>query len=132
MNARKLKEIGQRANGSKLNVLDFGCGTGFVSRILTENHFPYQRLVCLDLSQEMLSFAKTKLSGAANVQYANNLNEIKDQTFDLITINSVLHHFHDPKKLLHTLQSYLKPGGQIVGGHAPIINFTYNIYNCKR
>ena len=124
--AKKLKEIGQRANGSKLNVLDFGCGTGFVSRILTESYFPYQRLVCLDLSQEMLNFAKTKLNGAQNIQYANSLNEIKGQTFDLITINSVLHHFPRPEKIIHTLECYLKPGGQIVGGHEPNINFTYN------
>ena len=124
--ANKLKEIGQRANGSKLNVLDFGCGTGFVSQIMTENGFPYQKLVCLDLSQEMLSFAKAKLNGAVNIQFANNLDDIQGETFDLITINSVLHHFPDPGKLIRMLEKYLKPGGQIIGGHEPNIDFTFN------
>jgi ubiquinone/menaquinone biosynthesis C-methylase UbiE len=123
---QKLKEIEQGVNGSKLNVLDFGCGTGFVSQILIKNHFPYQKLVCLDLSQEMLNLAKTKLNRAENIQFVNSLDEIQDQTFDLITINSVLHHFPAPERLIHILESYLKPGGQIVGGHEPNIDFTYN------
>lgn len=122
----QLKEIGQKANGSELNVLDFGCGTGFVSQILTKSGFPFKKLVCLDLSQEMLRFAKAKLNGAMNIQFVNNLDEIKNETFDLITVNSVLHHFPEPGKLIQMLEGYLKPGGRIIGGHEPNIDFTYN------
>ena len=124
--AEKLSEIGKRANGSGLSVLDFGCGTGFVSQIISQNGFPYSKLVCLDLSPEMLNAARAKLNGAPNVQFVRNLEDITNETFDLITINSVLHHFPNPDELIQTLEGFLKPGGRIMGGHEPNVDFTYN------
>ncbi|KMP11016.1 hypothetical protein UR09_04555 [Candidatus Nitromaritima sp. SCGC AAA799-A02] len=124
--AEMLGRIGNSANGSGMDVLDFGCGTGFVSKIMSQNGFPYSKLVCLDLSPEMLNAARVKLNGAPNIQFVRSLDEIQNETFDLITINSVLHHFPRPEDLIQTLEGFLKPGGRIVGGHEPNVDFTYN------
>ena len=124
--ADKLSLIGNNSNGSGMDVLDFGCGTGFVSKILFQDNFPYSKLVCLDLSSEMLNAARTKLNGASNVRFVRSLDEIRNETFDLITVNSVLHHFPNPEDLIQTLEGFLRPGGRIIGGHEPNLNFTYN------
>jgi 2-polyprenyl-3-methyl-5-hydroxy-6-metoxy-1,4-benzoquinol methylase len=122
----KFSEIGGKVNGRKLDVLDFGCGTGFASQMLVQNGFPYSKLVCLDLSEEMLNAARKKLNGAENIDFVKSLNVVTGERFDLIIINSVLHHFPDPDKLIKKLEEALKPGGRIIGGHEPNIDFTYN------
>jgi SAM-dependent methyltransferase len=54
------------------------------------------------------------------------LEEIEGEIFDIITINSVLHHFPNPGILLANLEGHLKPGGLIIGGHEPNIQFAQN------
>jgi 2-polyprenyl-3-methyl-5-hydroxy-6-metoxy-1,4-benzoquinol methylase len=122
----KLNLIGTDSNGSGMDVLDFGCGTGFVSNTMSQNGFPYSKLVCLDPSLEMLNVARTKLNGIPNLKFVRSLDEIQNNTFDLIAVNSVLHHFPNPGELIKTLESFLKPGGRIIGGHEPNVGFTYN------
>jgi ubiquinone/menaquinone biosynthesis C-methylase UbiE len=122
----QLKHIGDNSNGAKMDILDFGCGTGFVSRILSQNIVYYSKLVCLDSSSGMLEIAKAKLDGIPNLTFVKSLDEIAGDTFDLITINSVLHHFPYPEQLIKTLEGLLKPGGKIIGGHEPNIDFTNN------
>jgi ubiquinone/menaquinone biosynthesis C-methylase UbiE len=122
----KLNFIRDNSNSSSMSILDFGCGTGFVSKTILQNNFPYSKLVCLDLSLGMLNVAQNKLKDTPNLKFVRNLNEIQNETFDLITVNSVLHHFPNPEELIQTLESFLKPGGRIIGGHEPSLSFTYN------
>ncbi len=121
-----LKKIYGKENREPKKILDFGCGTGFVSQILLNSKIPYQKLVCLDTSKEMLGITKLKLNGVPNVWFVQSLDEIKGETFDLIALNSVLHHLPDPGKILCHLDSFLVSGGYIMGGHEPNIHFTYN------
>lgn len=124
--ADKLKEICGNGKQAASKILDFGCGTGFVGEIIRKNNIPYQKMACLDVSKEMLNAARAKLNGTPNVQFIHHLDEIKGELFDVITINSVLHHFPDPGKLMLLLEDYLSPGGRIIGGHEPNVDFTYN------
>lgn len=124
--AEKLEEVCGKEKQAPLKILDFGCGTGFVGEIVRKNNIPYQKMVCLDVSREMLNAAKTKLNGTPNIQFIHHLDEIKGETFDVITVNSVLHHFPEPGKLMLQLENYLSPGGRIIGGHEPNVDFTYN------
>lgn len=121
-----LKKIYGKENREPKKILDFGCGTGFVSQILLNSKIPYQKLVCLDTSKEMLGITKLKLNGVPNVWFVQSLDEIKGETFDLIALNSVLHHLPDPGKILCQIESFLVSGGYIMGGHEPNIHFTYN------
>jgi SAM-dependent methyltransferase len=109
-----------------MDVLDFGCGTGFVSKTMLQAGFPFSKLVCLDSSLEMLNMARSNLNGTSNIKFVRSLDEINNDTFDLITINSVLHHFPKPGELIKNLETFLKPGGRIIGGHEPNVSFTYN------
>ena len=106
--------------------MDFGCGTGFIGNILIQNSFPFTKLVCLDSSEEMLEGARKKLNDTPNVSFVRSLEEVRGETFDVITINSVLHHFPDPRTLLASLENHLEPGGVIIGGHEPNIQFAQN------
>ena len=121
-----LRQNCEGENSETKKILDFGCGTGFVGSILAQNSFPFKKLVCLDSSEEMLEAARSKLNDTPNVYFARSLEEIEGEIFDIITINSVLHHFPDPGRLLANLESHLKPGGLIIGGHEPNIQFAQN------
>ena len=122
----KLHENCRNGSNKSQKILDFGCGTGFVSNIILKNKFPYEKLVCLDGSKEMLDAAKAKLNGAPNSHFVSSLDELQGEKFDIIAINSVLHHFPDPCKLLITLEKHLNPNGLIIGGHEPSIQFSNN------
>lgn len=121
-----LKKIYGKENCEPMRMLDFGCGTGFVSQTLIDSGISYEKLVCLDASKEMVDIAKSKLKSFPNVWFVQSLEEVKGETFDLIALNSVLHHFSDPGKILCQLESLLAPNGYIMGGHEPNVHFTHN------
>jgi ubiquinone/menaquinone biosynthesis C-methylase UbiE len=123
----KIREVdGSNGHSRPLKVLDYGCGTGFVGEMIFNNKIQCEELVCLDISEGMLTTAKEKLNGNNNIQYVQSLEEVEGKTFDLITINSVLHHLPEPEKILSRLESMLAHGGCIMGGHEPNVAFTYN------
>ena len=68
--------------------------------------------------------AKRKVGSRFEVNY--DTCEFNGQKFDIITINSVLHHFPDPARLLANLEDHLEPGGLIIGGHEPNVQFAQN------
>jgi ubiquinone/menaquinone biosynthesis C-methylase UbiE len=122
----KLRQNCGNGGSETKKILDFGCGTGFIGNILIQNSFPFTKLVCLDSSEEMLEGARKKLNDTPNVSFVRSLEEVRGETFDVITINSVLHHFPDPRTLLASLENHLEPGGVIIGGHEPNIQFAQN------
>ena len=123
----KIREIGgSNGHARPIKVLDYGCGTGFVGEMIFSNKVQCEELVCLDISEGMLTTAKAKLNGNPNIQYVQSLEEIEGKNFDVITINSVLHHLPEPEKILSRLENMLAPGGCIMGGHEPNVAFTYS------
>jgi ubiquinone/menaquinone biosynthesis C-methylase UbiE len=93
-------------------VLDIGCGSGILAFELAKY---YQKVVAIDISQEMLEIAKVKRS-APNIQYllmdAENL--ILDEKSDLITSANTFHHLQNLPATLQTIKKLLNPGGKIV------------------
>lgn len=100
-----------------LNILELGCGTGNLSRILVEQ-FPQGELTVVDLSEEMLAQTKSKLQklGRSVHTVANGFMEVTfpENHFDLVVSSLALHHVLDEDKpaLYGQIFKWLKPGGK--------------------
>ena len=100
-----------------MDVLDVGCGTGAVTRILAERVAP-GRVVGLDLSEERLSVAReiAKEQGVSNVEYiqgdARDLDP-KDKTFDLAYSRFLFQYLpeEDAMDTLTGMKRLARPGG---------------------
>lgn len=115
------------------NILDFGCGDGFVSKELSKKALS---VVGFDIKQRP-EWEELK-KDTYNLKFTNNFKELEPQQFDLIIMYDVLDHLvgRDPVELLKSLAEILSPHGKIFirchpwtskhGGHAyEIVNKAY-------
>ncbi len=111
-----------RTTPSPLRVLDFGCGTGFVGKALAKAGLPVQKLVCYDISPGMVEKARQELAPLWNEPtptYTTTFEDLLGSEFDVICVNSVLHHVHDPEAVAQDIANLLAEGGFILGAHEP-------------
>ena len=116
------KSEGQRGVGMELidqisiekgaTVLDLGCGTGYLTKVLSERVGPQGKVVAVDPDGERLKIAREKYS-ASNIEYI----QADDKTFppdqyDIIFCNTVIHWIHDKEALYKHVHNNLRPGGQ--------------------
>jgi 2-polyprenyl-3-methyl-5-hydroxy-6-metoxy-1,4-benzoquinol methylase len=97
-------------------ILDIGCGDGSISLpLLTKN----SRITLLDLSNSMLSIAKSKVPAelAGNIETVHqDFMEAKfaPQSFDLILCIGLLAHVVSPDECIKKMVSLLKPDGSLI------------------
>ncbi|MBN1995277.1 MAG: class I SAM-dependent methyltransferase [Anaerolineae bacterium] len=99
-------------------ILDLGAGTGNLSRRLKN----FKRLVCVDVSDNMLNIARRKLAGLNNVEYVKTdllayfFND--PPLFDAIVSTYAIHHLTEAEKpiLFEKIYAALPPGGRAVFG----------------
>jgi ubiquinone/menaquinone biosynthesis C-methylase UbiE len=116
---RILEELKRIALHPGMEVLDVGCGTGAVTRILAERVFP-GRVVGLDLSGERLSVAReiAKEQGVSNVEYRQaDVRDLdpKEKRFDLV-YSRCLFQYLPGQAALDTLEAMKRtaiPGGRV-------------------
>ncbi len=100
------------------NILEAGCGTGQMSIVLSR----YARQIySIDLSKGSLIEAKQFIdSNDIKSVHLFRMNIFKlffkENTFDVIISNGVLHHTYNPKLAFSKLVRVLKPGGIIIIG----------------
>ena len=102
-------------------VLDFGCGTGLLSRKLSSRA---ARVVALDTSDQMIEILKTKIGnlGLTNLDLITKPLEEAisseaihfDSPFDLITCSSVCAFLEEYPATVRTLSRLLRHGGAFV------------------
>lgn len=99
-----------------LDVLDFGCGSGRFSIILSEKA---RKVIGLDITPEMIQVAKEE-NGAKNIQYGTidgNHLPLKDGSIDFILTVWVLQYAARERevyrKIMEEFKRVLKPGGRI-------------------
>jgi SAM-dependent methyltransferase len=97
-----------------LNVLDVGCGTGDLLRLLAPLVAP-GRAVGLDLSETMIAEAVQR-SGVDSPNVSFRLGSVlelpfEDSSFDRITATQLLLHVPDPLKALAEMKRVLAPEG---------------------
>lgn len=109
-------------------VLDAGCGSGRVTRLLAER-LPRGRVVAVDASPSMVAEAAERLAdlGERVTVRVCDLVELElDEPVDAVFSNAVFHWIADHERLFGALAAALRPGGRLVaqcGGQGNVERF---------
>lgn len=96
------------------NVLELGCGTGYMWENNMEQLPKHATVTLTDLSQGMVDVVKKKFAHMPNVlTKVMNIEEIdsEDNAYDIIIANSMLYHVPNISKALTQIYRVLKPNG---------------------
>jgi len=96
-------------------VLDAGCGSGRVTRLLLER-LPRGRVIAVDASPEMVARARTELEGLdADLREADlaRLRLGDGEQVDAVFSNATFHWIGDHDALFSALAGALRPGGRM-------------------
>ena len=92
-------------------VLDLGCGTGYLTKVLSEQVGPEGKVVAVDPDGERLKIARKEYS-SSNIEYIETDNKTFPLgQYDIIFYNTVIHWISDKEALLNRLFQNLRPGG---------------------
>jgi ubiquinone/menaquinone biosynthesis C-methylase UbiE len=111
----------------EMNVLEMACGTGTTAIA----HAPYvKHILAMDISQEMLNFAKSKAdeAGVENISFAcSDLEnfEVAESSLDVVMAHSILHLLPEPEMAIEKAFKILKPGGYFVSNTACIADASF-------
>jgi len=113
-------------------VLDVGGGYGEPSLTAARTVGPQGRVVCTDISPEMLAVARDRAAeaGLANVEFvARDAEELEfdDESFDAVLSRATLMFLPDVAGTLERLHGFLKRGGRLaasVWGPQPVVQFS--------
>lgn len=95
-----------------LDVVDLGCGTGRWLAALRDSGA--RSLTGIDSCPEMLSVAKSKLAGAANLLLANCAKaQLPDASADLLLSSFALSYLEDPASFFEAVRKLLRPGSSL-------------------
>ena len=101
--------------------LELGCGTGIFLEMAARSG---ARILGLDLSEDLLAKARSRLAGFENVTLdQGNAEQLpyEAQTFDTVYGSSVLHHL-DLDTALREVHRVLRPGGRLIFAEPNILN----------
>jgi len=114
--ARDLVTTGSRP----LVALDFGCGSGNVTRHLLAMGCA---VTAADVSQRFLDLVARRFAQSGELATArmngSDLSNFPDDTFDLVATYSVLHHVPDYMRAVREMLRVCKPGGVVMLDHEP-------------
>ena len=96
------------------DILELGCGTGFVTEHLI-NHYPDGQFLITDIAPEMIARCAEKYARQAmRFSVMDGQAVPTDHAYDLIVIGMAAQWFADPPAALHQLTDLLKPGGVLI------------------
>jgi SAM-dependent methyltransferase len=103
---------------SGARILDAGCGSGAVSRIIAKRH-PDAEVVGVDVNPAYVSYAarRAKEEGLDNLSFQPGDVQallFPDTSFDLVWTQFVLYFLPRPEAALAEFRRLLRPGGQVV------------------
>jgi SAM-dependent methyltransferase len=105
--------------GKPLRALDFGCGSGNLSRHLLDLGF---EVVAADVSRGFRELVAAKFAGRPLETFpldGEGLSGLDDDSFDLVATYSVLHHVPDYCAAVAEMARVTRPGGVIFIDHEP-------------
>lgn len=89
-------------------ILDVGCGTGYMSVLLAKQGF---RVTAIDIRKESLVCFETQAKIYGIRQIHGDLFHLHLEPVEAILCQEVLEHIQDLKSALQKIASFLKPGG---------------------
>ena len=102
-------------------VLDVGCGTGSVSRLIREHR--HATLVGIEPNADRAAICRERGIEVHSGYLTSGLLATLGQ-FDAIVFADVLEHLSDPSAMLRLIRPALKPGGVVVASVPNIANWT--------
>jgi trans-aconitate 2-methyltransferase len=112
-------------------VLDAGCGSGRVTKILLER-LPEGRVIGVDASQSMIEAARKALPARTEFIVSDLLDLELDQAVDAVFSNATFHWILDHRRLFERLHAALRPGGALeaqCGGIGNLDEFLNSLEN---
>lgn len=99
----------------EIYVMDLGCGTGNLTKRIKQN-YPHARIICIDISPNMIEVAKLKLKEYQDIEYLiKDFYNIKfENQYDVVLSSYSLHHLitdDDKKTFYQKIYNNLNKGG---------------------
>lgn len=114
---RLFRETGIRTGTS---IIEPGCGTGRLTKILADTIGDEGRLIAFDISPKMIARCRSRIGQNENVELYLGTAEhflFEKQAFDLVLCHQVFPHFDDKPLSVRLLAHALKPDGKFVVFH---------------
>ena len=105
----------------KINILDFGAGSGRNIRMLSK----YGNVYVYEKDEKTSSFLKEKFKKSENIEIIQKPNNNNKEFFDLILAADVIEHVEDDEAILQYLSELLNKNGQILIT-VPAFNFLFS------
>ena len=95
------------------NLLDVGCGTGNLLKLISSKYDA--ELAGVDLTPKMLKIAKIKLEDKADLKIADSEElPFDDNKFDMVICTDSFHHYPHPEKVLAEIKRVLQDEGMLL------------------
>ena len=119
----------RRLVGSNQDVLDLGCGEGFIASLIAERG---NRLVGVDVLPQPKNLSAFEHYMSADLSMPEPLNGVVEQLngkkFDRVLLMDILEHLPRPELLLRDCHRLLKPNGQLLVSVPNIANITVRLF----
>jgi ubiquinone/menaquinone biosynthesis C-methylase UbiE len=117
------------SQNNEQSILDVGCGTGFLLQFLEDSG--RKKVFASDITPKMLQIASSKYPLPNYFRGDTYSLPFKENTFDYVLCNSLLHHLYDWESALVELVRVLKRGGTLFVGCEPN-SYVYKLFNPLR
>ncbi|MFH1416468.1 MAG: class I SAM-dependent methyltransferase [Elusimicrobiota bacterium] len=113
-------EVYKEAIGGKNKILEIGCGTGLMTKKLSDYGF---NVTALDISPELLEKAKTRVNNKNTIFVCADVHTMpfESNSFEAVIGVSVLHHTRIDE-VLKEIKRVLLPGGRILFSEPNMMN----------
>jgi len=109
-------------------ILDMGCGTGVFASKLQSDKFSIHGI---DISPKSIEIAKNKYQDISFSIGDIENTDFNDESFDVVILSGVLHHFNDFNKVLKECYRVLSKGGMLFAYDPHCYSPIMWLYRCK-
>jgi malonyl-CoA O-methyltransferase len=115
MGMELIHSLPKMGSAGNINVLEIGCGTGYVTQLLSET-YPNAKITAIDLAPGMIEIAKERTRGLDGITFfCGDIEELSfSSSYDLIISNATFQWLNDFQSVLEKLLGLLNDDGRIV------------------